>query len=65
MASFHVVTKDRVIHKMDGKCNYVDYSDPNYFKCFYEDHDCWGNVKTRQLLRLFPHSEIKRVINVV
>ena len=64
MAKFYVVTKDRVVHKMGDKCNEIDYSDVLYLKCFNVVKDCWDNKKTQQVLRLFPHSEVKRIINV-
>ena len=47
---------DGMLYRMDGKCNYVDYSDPHYcvFKHVNDD-------KTEETVMLVPRDQIKYI----
>lgn len=60
---FHVICKDGTTYKMNDLCNKIDYSDPNYLRCYHITNDCWGHEKERQIIAMFTHSSVVRIEN--
>lgn len=58
MAACYIADVHDKVLRFNGRCNYIDYSDPHHV--VFMNMDSYGNTIC---LALIPHSEIRYILN--